>query len=187
MIFDEKYSIPRCAGSTDFLDSPVIAGLMLLTEHPEAQKIKPQNYYQEGKYWRYPFDTTLDMSRDNGIPLMAALWKSGYTYLVDLNYIVGRDWMSPSIKGHEARCQGEYSTWFQNLWLWLDVLWNIYITPNRESNQLWCQMLVAPKKYMRFYCKHHKDFRKPIRDYWCNWRMESELAEHMIRYIEARL
>lgn len=186
MEFDNKYSLPKPNGATDYLDSPVIAGLMILTEHPLSYLINSSEYVKEGKYWRYPYNTELDFSRDQSLPLVAALWKQGYKYLVDKSFIVGKDIFSPSQNGHIARCKGEKPSWFQEQWLWLDILW--YSTDevgiDVETNQLLCMFIVAGPKWVKRYVRFNPDWRESIRDYWCKWRNEIELAEHIIKYVE---
>lgn len=184
MIFDEVYSLPKPNGATDYLDSPVIAAMMILSGHPESYKIDSRKYFQEGKYFRFPFDKTYDMSRDNSVPLITCIYLQGYPQLVDKSYIDGKDFLSPSVRGHIRRCQDREANWFQNLWIKLDIIWNAYIDPLSEPNQLICMLVVAGPKYVKLWTKLNPMWRVAITTYWCGWRGESGLAAHMINRIE---
>jgi hypothetical protein len=101
------------------------------------------------------------------------------------------DWISPSVRGHFNLCAGSKYKWFQNLWLWLDVLYSCFIAPMDEPNQLICMMMIHPNKsYLSFWFKYNKKWKDAIREYWCSKtpgiynRGEPEFAELIIEAIE---
>lgn len=188
MIFDEL-GLPRDTGSTDFQDSARLAGIMNTFSHPTFVPIVAYvTWYWHGPidcYVRHPKEQKYDFSRDQAICLMAGLYSANQPHMVDQEYIKGKDWFSPSAKGHIARCQGKKSNWFQDAWLWLDVVYHIHVKPYEEPNQLLCMLMVADKKYLKYWVNKHPNWKKSISDYWCGWRQEPELADLMIKRIEA--
>ena len=193
MIFDEL-GLPKDSGATDFNDSARLAGIMVLFDHPLSQCINLQ-YYVDGllnsnsidgtfKYVRHPKENTYDFSRDQAVCLMSGFYNTGEHWLADKRYITGKDFLSPSVKGHITRCQSGEGTWFQNIWLKLDILYNAYFDPMSEPNQLICMLEVAGPEYVKMWTKHNKKWREAIREYWSGWRGESELAEFLIKELE---
>jgi len=188
MIFDHN-GLPKDNGATDYQDSARLAGIMAVFEWPRGVNL--QGYLDMGqkpKYVRHPFEESKsDFSRDQAICLMAGMCYSHMPIQVDRRFVDGKDWFSPSQMGHVRRCQGLKAYWYQNLWLWLDVLWACYVKPMAEPNQLLCMLMVADPKYLRFYVKHNKKWKEAILAYWCGWRNEKELAELMITKIRNRV
>lgn len=83
---------------------------------------------------------------------------------------------------------------FQNLWLWLDVLWSCFIAPMDEPNQLLAMMMIHPNPvYLQFWVAHNSKWEAAIREYWCSKtpgiydRGEPEFAEWMIETIKIRV
>ena len=185
MIFDEL-GLPRDTGATDLQDSARLAGVMTVFGWPQKVEL---NKYVVGTskmvYMRHPSEYKYDFSRDQAICLMAGLFVQDAKILVSKNFIKGNDWFSPSHNGHVRICQGLKPRWYQNLWLWFDVCYNIWVTPMSEPNQLLCMLMVHPnKKYLKFWLKRHGSWRETISNYWCGWRKEYELALHMIGVLE---
>lgn len=181
MIWDEL-GLPRDNGSTDYEDSARLAGIVKVFDYVRVDMTK---YYQFNQYVRHPYATKYSMSRDQTIPLMAGLYLQGRTDLVHLDFVNGKDVFTPSHRGHIRRCQGKKAFWYQDLWLWFDVIWSCKFDPDHESNQLLCMLMIHPdKKYLKYWLKNHPDFRKNIRYYWSGWRGEGELAEYMINKLE---
>ncbi len=184
MIFDDL-GLPKEIGATDKNDSSRLAGIMTVFEWPRW--IDCALYFDNVKrrYVRHPDETKYDFSRDQTLCLVAGLWKQGLYNLVSLKYVDGKDIFLPHHRGHLRRCAGEKASWLQDAFLWLDVLLTSHISTKGESNKLLCMLMVADKKYLKYYLKHCKDWQANIREYWCSWRQESELAEHMISKLEA--
>lgn len=184
MIFDEL-SLPSDTGSTDKQDSARLAGLMTVFEWP--QQVDLHNYVKiyALRYVRHPLENKYNFSRDQSICLFAGLKVQGHSHLVHKEFIDGKDIFMPSHNGHIKRCQGKEANWLEDLWLWVDVLWGCYVKPLQESNQLLCMMMIADKKYLKFWLKHNKKWRDSINLYWRDsFRNEPELAAHIINKLE---
>lgn len=184
MILD-RMGLPRDNGSTDWQDSARLAGIMTLFQYPTNRDLCLTDYLNDaGKYIRHPKEYKYDFSRDQAICLMAGLWIDGLPYLVDAKAITGKDFLSPSVRGHIRRCQDREATKFQDYWLKLDIYYNAFFDPLSEPNQLICMLMVAGPEYVKLWTKLNTKWRKAITDYWCGWRGESNLAAHMINRIE---
>lgn len=184
MIFDDM-GLPRDNGATDFNDSARLAGILALFQYPVEKEIDLTLYINDAcKYIRHPKEYKYDFSRDQAVCLMAGLWIDGLPYLVDKNSITGKDFLSPSVRGHIRRCQGLEATWFQNLWLKLDIIWNAFCDPLSEPNQLLCMLMVAGPEYVKMWTELNPSWEFAIIKYWSGWRDEPELAKHMIKRIE---
>jgi len=74
-------------------------------------------------------------------------------------------------------------------WLFtiLEILVNVYITPNRESNQLLCTLVVTGKWALKLYTKLHPNWKMPIIEYWSGWRDQKEIGDLFINYILTRM
>ena len=188
-IYDEL-GLPRDRGSTDNLDSSRMAGACVI--FGLKKEIDLSIYVIPGGYTRHPFEDPSKMlfSRDQASVLFAGLYCQGKSHLVDTNYQPPNgDFISTSVRGHFKRCAGLKANWFQDLWLWLDVLYSCFIDPLAEPNQLICMLIIHPNKaYLRSWCKWNKQWQKSIKNYWCenegSWRGEPELADIMIKKIE---
>lgn len=188
MIFD-MFDLPKDNGASDWQDSARLAGIM--TVFGWQRKVDCSKYAVSyanincTEYVRHPQEYKYNFSRDQAICLMAGLFVQDRSYLVSKKFIIGRDIFSPSHNGHVRICQGLRPHWYQNLWLWFDVCFNIFATPMSEPNQLLCMLMVHPdKKYLKFWLKRKKVWRESISNYWCGWRKEYELALHMIGVLE---
>ena len=187
MIFDEL-GLPKENGASDLQDSARLAGVMTTFNYP---KVVPMENYVEfkntpfTKYVRHPLEYRYDFSRDQALCLMAGLFYQRQHKLVDLKYVIGKDWFFPSHRGHVKRCQGKKSNWIEDLWLEAEIYFNAKFTPLAEPNQLLCMMMVAGNGYVNLWVKNNPQWRKAITNYWSYWRNEPELAGHMIRKIES--
>lgn len=210
MIFD-VFGLPKDNGASDLQDSARLAGIMTVFGWP--QKINLPSYLSViavnavtavntatiyssvttiKKYVRHPQEIKYDFSRDQAICLMAGFFTQKLSVFVDKNFIDGKDFFSPSHNGHVRICQGLKPRWYQNLWLMLDIIYNILLTPRSEPNQILCMLMVHPdSRFLKFWLKHNKHWRDAIREYWCEgageWRKEPELAEHMIHVLELKV
>jgi hypothetical protein len=187
MIFD-KLGLPKDNGATDLQDSARLAGL--LTTFGWAKRMSLELYVDKDKkrYVRHPEERTYDFSRDQAICLIAGLYFSGKRDLVKREYVDGKDIFSPSHMGHVRMCQGLKPRWYQKAWLWIDVLYGCFYQPMGEPNQLLCMLMVADRKYLKFWLKYNKHWQASIKEYWAEgagaWRKEPELAAHMIKVLE---
>lgn len=181
---------PCDSGSTNGQDSARLAGLMKVFKHPESDNFHLSWYVDKFNYFRHPKEiNATPFSRDQASCLFAGLCVSNLEYFVLQDYQPENDIITPSVRGHFIRCAGFKANWFQDLWLWLDVIYSCFIDPIAEPNQLLCMLMVHPNKaYLKFWCKWNKQWAKSVRDYWCEnagaWRGEPELAEIMIRKIQ---
>ena len=69
------------------------------------------------------------------------------------------------------------------LFVLLELLVNVYVTPDRESNQTIALLAISGPAFLKLYTKLHKDWRKPIIEYWSGWRDQKEIANALIYYI----
>lgn len=183
MKFDEL-GLPSDNGSSDKQDSARLAGIM--TVFGWLQRVNLMFYinHAKQKYVRHPNEHIYDMSRDQSIPLIAGLFLQGHRFFVCREYIDGKDILSPSVMGHIRRCQGKKAHWWQDAWLYLDILWSAYADPKAELNQLLCVLIIAGPKWIERFKRHHKSWEKNLIDYWCGWRNEPELCDVMIKKIK---
>lgn len=203
----DEHGLPIVTGASDKQDSAVIAGLMTIFEYPI--KVDMQAYllpaYTEIKdrdsdmmhvfdksiYVRHPHEYKYDLSRDQFLLLSAGLAKQGRGDLVDTKLINGIDLLSPAVFGHIRNCKGVKTNCLQNGWLWYDVWHHAKKTPTSEPNQLLSMMLLADKKYLKWWTTNNPEWERSIRKYWYTedgaWRAEQDLAEHMIVYIKNRI
>lgn len=197
MIYDDK-GFPRDTGATDFLDSARLAGIMTLFGFGNEIKLLEYLKYAElvaanGKAWsfelrptRHPdYNNFKDFSRDQLIPLIAGIFKSGFAYTNDMTFshmsvCPNGDLLSPSQSNHIRRCCCLKPTAYGNFWLKLDILWNAYVDPMAEPNQLICMLMIAGPEYVRLWMRKNKKWEAAIREYWSGWRGENALAEFMI-------
>lgn len=198
MKFDDL-GLPQVNGSTDLQDSAALAGIMTVFEWP--QKIDLKKYViqlvPDGvpvpigtiffKYVRHPLEISYDFSRDQAVCLIAGLFVQNQKGYVDADFINGSDFLSPAIKGHIQRCKGLRANWFQDLWLWADLWFSAKFKPLDELNQLFCMMMIADPKFIKWYCENNPKWQQSIKNYWCenagSWRNEHELAALMIEKI----
>lgn len=200
MIFYKGF--PRDQGSTDFMDSARLAGIMSVFKWPN---FIIQDYSKHENPVRcpesdIPGDECSDprnMSRDQIVPLMAGYY---FQQKVErarsvLNLIRWNRWrcpngdfLSPSQRDHLKRCGMESDTKLGRAWLRADIMFNAYITPLAEPNQLIAMMMTAGPEHLKLWVKHNSKWRQAIRDYWSEgagaWRGEPELTKLMIETIE---
>jgi hypothetical protein len=180
MIID-VLGLPVITGAGDKADSSMFAGMITLFSFCD---IPIEKYCHTDLstmiYVRHPEETRYDFSRDQAICLVAGFYKKDMKHLVNTKSITGKDFLSPSVRGHILRCQGKEANWFQNLWLRADILFHAKATPISEPNQLICMMMVAGPEYVRLWKRFNPKWEKSVRDYWCGWRCEPELHTKII-------
>lgn len=217
MIFD-KYGLPRVTGASDMQDSAAIAGLMVAfnyhttpplwpyllmrnTEIPDRDDPTKMHKFDRPIYVRHPKEYKFDLSRDQWVLLIAGMAKQGIEpELIDIKYVNGKDFMSPSVRGHERRCKGKKAYFWQDWVLCLDMWYSYKYKPMEELNQLLTILwLHTDDKYILKYCEKNPQWQASLRKYWYegylnaegkregDWRGEKELCEHIITVIEARI
>lgn len=206
MIIDE-YGLPIVTGASDKQDSAAIAGLMTIFNYPikvdMTQYILPAltpikdrdsdilHTFDRTIYVRHPHEYKFNLSRDQFLLLSSGLYAQGYGKLVDTDLINGIDLLSPAVRGHVRRCNGQKANWLQDGWLWFDIWCHAKFTQVSEPNQILAMMLVADKKYLKWWTKNNPQWERSIRKYWYtedgSWRNEKDLAEHMIAYIHFKI
>lgn len=182
MILENEFV--KIDGASDLEDSSMAAGMCVVFEYPIAVNL--MNYFDENLMYRRCLNSKYLFSRDQAVCLVAGLSKQGLTHLVDSNKINGKDILSPSVIGHIVRCKNLSSNWFQNLWFWGDLWFSAKIKPLEELNQLFCMLMLADEKYIKWYVKANPLWEKAMRDYWYGWRNEPEFVEHVIKKIKLK-
>jgi len=192
MIFDDK-GLPRDTGATDFMDSSRLAGMVRLFDDKSKIPIDlyvRTNMRETKKYVRYPFvENPYDFSRDQTLCLVAGLYKAGFSFLVNKDYVTGKDIFMPSHMGHLNRCAKKPVNLLQKAWLWIDVLYSTFVKPVNEPNQILAMMYIAylqgEKSYLKFWLKHNTKWKQSIKDYWeLSFRDEKELSALIIAKLE---
>lgn len=189
-----KYSkemLPVEVGADDFNDSARMAGLMTATGYTDNQNwnkkllVKYVQSDDKGSFYvRHPGITSPDMSRDQAMCLIVGLYLAGFSRLISLDMVRGKDWFSPSQKGIFRICQGGTLSWFASIWFWCDVVYScVHPSDDLEDLQLICMMLVAPPKYLKYWVYYNTKWKTRIVNYFCGWRNEPELAQYLIDYI----
>ena len=196
MKFDEL-GYPRPNGATDFADSSHLVGMLAVTGYPKqvdcTRYVVDRYTDRDGvfaKYKRHPQEDRYDFSRDQFIALAAGLIAQRKPYYVRLDFITGRDIMPPSVRGMVRIAQGKKPRFYQSAWLKLEILWNSYLQPLDEPNQIICLCSVYGDEYLKLWTKHNKLWKWSIYRYWSQldgaWRSEPELAEWVIKYVESK-
>jgi hypothetical protein len=192
MIFD-KLGLPKETGASDLQDSSRLAGIMETFGYRPNGSIPLEKYVivenDKTVYCRHPLERRYNFSRDQTLCLVAGLASQGKYDLVNLDYVDGKDIFSPSHRGHIARCQGRKATFLQDAWLWLNVVYAANFKILEEPNKILCMLMLADKKFLKYYLRTNKQWRQAILNYWAEndgaWRGERELALHMIAVLEA--
>lgn len=182
MIFDGK--IFKISGASDYEDSAMFNGLIALFEYDSRVNFGHFIFGPPNKYIRHPYRTKYNFSRDQYLCLIAGIYKQNIPYWINENWIDGNDFLSPSDHAHTRRCQDLQATKFQDAWFWAELWFSAKFKPMDELNQLFAKMMVADKKFMKWYCKTNPKWSDSLRAYWCGWRQEKDFCEHMISKIE---
>jgi len=190
MLIDDL-GLPKDTGASDLQDSSRLAGIM--TVFGMQPKIPLEKYVvntqllsgpQKLKYVRHPNQYVYDFSRDQALCLMAGFYYHGQYELVNRDWVNGKDWFFPSHQGHVRRCKNQTANWFQDLWLWVDTWYAAKYNKLGEPNQLLSMLMVADKKYLKYWLKTNELWKMAITGYWCGWRGEPQLAEQMIKVLQ---
>ena len=191
MIFD-TLGLPKENGASDLQDSARLAGIMVTFGYEPNGPIPLERYLIKENdrrvYCRHPSERKYNFSRDQTLCLVAGYGTKNLRHFVSQRFVDGRDIFSPAHKGHLARCRGEKATWFQDLFFWGAVWYSATLNQLDEPNKMLCMLMMADKKFMKYYLKTNKQWRQAILNYWCEndgaWRGEPELAAHMIAVLE---
>jgi hypothetical protein len=180
MEFKDGY--PKPNGASDFDDSSHLAGILVLTDHPQAPDMR--QYVSGNKYIRNPW-TKVDCSRDQGILIMCGLLKQGHKDLVRTDFINGKDILLPSVHGIETIAKTGKPTWLQRQCLIAELKFD------GESIEEPFQNMAKAWAYgeLRLWTEINKIWDVAILNYLRGgrnkWRNEPELAEYIIQKIES--
>lgn len=179
----------------DFGDASRSTGIMATFGSKTDQAIILKHYVGKGLMVRHPYQSPWweiqNFSRDQMIPLVSGFAECKDDYVLKqiffrsakrLFLCQNLDLMTPAVVLQMilgARLKWLY--WFYPIgiaWHFLDILFNCYITPFREQNQVICQS--KQFKTGRIYKKLHPDYKKSLTLYWCGWRNQSEFVAQII-------
>lgn len=185
MLIDDM-GLPRDNGASDLQDSSRLAGIMTTFGMQPWIPLEKYIVERDGKktYTRHPAQFVYDFSRDQALCLMAGFYFHGQYKLVDRELITGKDWMSPSNWGHINRCQNKKAWFFQDWWLWIDVWYAAKYDKLGEPNQLLSMLMVADKKFLKYWLKKNELWKMAITGYWNGWRFEPKVSEAMIKLLQ---
>jgi hypothetical protein len=190
--------LPRIQGASDMQDSSHLAGILAIFDHPQA--VDCMKYvvpwvginYGKYKYVRCPDEQNYDFSRDQATLLMAGLLAQDKGAAVNLNFILGKDLLPPSVRGLEAIAKTGKASWLSHWWLKREIQWHSTLQPLEEPFQIiaLCRSYdrAHGTKYLKLWTESNKLWRWSIRRYLCEldgaWRDEKELCEFVIQKIE---
>lgn len=210
MLFDSN-GLPKMSGVSDNMDSAFTAGILATFDETFNKNICLKYVTSPGICVRHLNENVANnpnnFSRDQLVPLISGLaaleaddicydiliacQKRGWLAQNTEEDIVGSkkkwpsgaDWLSPSARNHLRICAGEAPSLIGKAWLVVDILYASYIDKKHEVNQLLCMCAIAGPVYLKLLKTLKKDLEQNIRDYYCGWRNEPELAETIINYI----
>lgn len=181
-------------GADDFEDSPHLAGILALFNHP--QQVDMTKYVVQrtldrdtpsAKYIRCP-GSKYDVSRDQFILLAAGLWKQQKPEYVNTAWIDGRDIIPPSVHGMVRIIHGKKPFFWQRWNFEAEFQTNITIQKLEEPFQLIAMCIVYGDGFLQRWTRENNLWRWAIRRYFSEldgkWRNEPELAEFIIKRIE---
>lgn len=202
MRFDQL-DLPVEDNASDKQDSIRLNALMVVFNYPGAVPMKnylalrgskiplrddPEKFFVCPKtmYVRHPREYAFDLSRDQYICAIAGFAEEDERYFISREFVNGKDFMSPTVAGHEARCKGQTASWWHDLWLWADMMVQAKFTPLSEPNQLLIMLKTAGDDWIVSYRKANPQWREALRRYWRYTRThpEKDLCEHIIKEIE---
>ncbi len=184
MRFDEHFNLPRVEGADDFADSSHLCGILWFIDHP--QKPDPTQYVIKSgrapafKYVRHPDEFRYDMSRDNALLLMYALYKAGRVDLIDLNFIDGKDLYSPAVHGMVRIMKGKKPWPWQTWWFRKELETNWDLQRLEEPFQIMVMCDVYGKQWLSDWKQNNSLWHWAIKRYLSEldgaWRKEPQLA-----------
>ena len=192
MIFENGY--PKPNGASDFDDSSHLAGILVLTDHPQAPDMRQYVEFEllgsnkPLRYRRNPW-TKVDCSRDQGILIMCGLLKQGHNELVRTDFINGKDILLPSVHGIETIAKGQNPTWAQKKTFELELDFkcrnegSMIGEPFQDFSKAW-----AYGELKQWTTKNYLwdvAILNYLRGGPNKWRNEPELAEFVIQKIES--
>lgn len=69
----------------------------------------------------------------------------------------------------------------------IEIMVNVYVTPDREQNQLLAMLDVYGSPWLRLYTEWHPDWKRTTNEYWGGWRDQKEIGIKVIDYVLSRL
>lgn len=181
-------------GSTDNADSARLAGILKVIDYQSDFDIR--RYLTRDGYVRHPVTGNysvsgmLGFSRDQSVCLFAGFHADKLPHYADAYYRpTNGDIVTPSVRGHYKRCAGDKASWFQDMWLWLDVIYSALVDPLAEPNQLICVLLTHPNiDYLKAWTQWNKQWEDAVDLYWSySFRNEPSVAYYIKKKVRDRL
>lgn len=196
-------------------DTSRATGILALVGSEKDQKLLPLHVIWSGYFVRHPgqipWNSPQNFSRDQMICLIAGMWRTkqhGFVrkfFFERLKYWLrcqnthennglqkkeGADILwNPSVIWHMILCgRIWWLYWFAPLGYLFqvcDILWNCYVTPQGEQNQIFCIVVVSG--LLPLYLKLHPDFDASMNKYWSEWRDQKEIADMIIKFAKGNL
>lgn len=94
----------------------------------------------------------------------------------------GADFLDPSHIGYMKICAGLKANFFERLWMLARIKISSKFSPLKEPNNIIVMSIVYG--YADILKKSNPQIYDAIREYWCGWRQEPELAEMLIKKLE---
>jgi hypothetical protein len=179
----------------DFGDASRSTGILATFGSVLDQKIMLKHYVGHGLMVRHPYQSpwweVQNFSRDQMIPLLSGFAECKDDYILkQIFYATAKrfffcqnlDLTTPAVILQMilgARLKWFY--WFYPIgmaWHLIEILFNCYVVPFREQNQVICQTKQFKTGFI--YRKLHPDYRKALNLYWGGWRNQSEFVTQII-------
>ena len=190
MIFDEL-GLPKENGASDKMDSARLAGLMasIGMKVQLSRYIKYLNHLNAVGV-RHPSEQPArnykNFTRDQLLCLVAGLYfNKEYSTVDDLRTTIklnnyrcqnteydypgttksfpnGPDLLMPSHISHLRMCAGLNPTILGKIWLRAEIIYNAFVTPLAEPNQLICMLLVSGVDDLRLWTRLNKKWREAL-------------------------
>jgi hypothetical protein len=186
---------PKISGASDLEDSSHLAGILAITEHPQAVTlaryifIKDMSAQKKEPVYKRCLNSKYDFSRDQSWLLMVGMLKHQESDLINTKYITGKDFIPPSLHGVETIAKRGKPYFFQKWWAMMEVYIHAKYQPLEEP----FQTIAACEAYglYKFWTSRNKLWKWSVYRYLSQldgaWRNEPELAEHVIAYVESRI
>lgn len=182
---------PTNPGYLDGGDSANRTAMMALCGSEQDIKQLPK-FIVGGKLVRHPcqpkWNDPAETSRDQLVPVLAALWRSPYQIALNPYFELLRNYrfrINKDVLLPHHRLQTGF-------WLKADIWWNCKVKPWHEQNQIQALCIAAGPEWVKRYVDSHPDFRHATRLYWGGpayapecWRGQAEIGELIIAKLEA--
>lgn len=191
MVVRDKYGIIVQQPDMDGGDSASRTGIMALCGSQQDYDLLPLFVSVSGLV-RHPYqaqwaDAKLT-SRDQLVCFSAV---GGSAALYAKSYFINKDFLAPDVRLYLHRCAGIVPSPFLELggraMLFISILYNAFVTPNSEQNQLACICIIMGPFWIGILNKLHPELEHNITNYWSGWRDQAEIGETFNRYIKEKV